>query len=388
MKSPYYSFAKFAFYRNIMYLQSLSLINFKNIPEATLTFSPRINCFVGNNGVGKTNLLDAIHYLCLCKSFFNPVDSQNIRHEQEFAMIQGSFSMHGNIDDIVCSIHHNRNKIFRRNKKEYERLAQHIGLYPVVMISPEDASLILEGSEERRKFLNSVISQYHKGYLEDMIQYNKLLSHRNRLLKDFSNSRRFDEEMLRIYDDQMNPLADRIYRLRAEFTQKMIPIFRQYYHLIAPDNEAVDLQYQSQLDHQDLAHALQEAREKDRVMQYTTQGIHKDDLILRLNGHSLKKTGSQGQQKTFLVTLKLAQLDFIREMNQVVPILLLDDVFDKFDELRVRQIIRLVSDQHFGQIFITHTDESKMQSILEEMDTDFKLFHVSGGTILSDSISE
>jgi DNA replication and repair protein RecF len=364
-----------------MYLQSLSLVNFKNIEEAEISFSPRINCFVGNNGVGKTNLLDAIHYLCLCKSYFNPVDTQNIRHDQDFAMIQGSFSMKDRTDEVLCSIHHNRSKIFKRNKKEYERLAQHIGLFPVVMISPEDTALIIEGSEERRKFLNSVISQYDKGYLEDMIHYNKLLAQRNRLLKDFSNLRRFDEDMLGVYDEQMLPVAWRIFNHRSEFTEKMIPIFRHYYHSIAPDNEIVELYYQSQLKDQDFNLLLKNSREKDRVMQYTTHGIHKDDLILKLNAHPLKKTGSQGQQKTFLVTLKLAQFDFIRDMNKARPILLLDDVFDKFDESRVRQIIRLVSDKHFGQIFITHTDEGKMQSILEEMATDFKLFHIADGRI-------
>jgi DNA replication and repair protein RecF len=249
------------------------------------------------------------------------------------------------------------------------------------MISPEDTALIIEGSEERRKFLNSVISQYDKGYLEDMIHYNKLLSQRNKLLKDFNNLRRFDEEMIGVYDDQMLPAAARIFDLRAEFTEKMIPIFQQYYHNIAPDNEVVDLHYQSQLMDQDFKMLLKNSREKDRVMQYTTHGIHKDDLILRLNGHPLRKTGSQGQQKTFLVTLKLAQFDFIRDMNKARPILLLDDVFDKFDESRVRQIIRLVSDDHFGQIFITHTDESKMQSILEEIGADFRLFHVTQGRI-------
>lgn len=364
-----------------MYLRSLSLLNFKNLAEAEVSFSPRINCFVGNNGVGKTNLLDAIHYLCLCKSYFNPVDTQNIRHNQEFAMIQGTFDTEGRPDEILCSIHHNRNKIFKRNKKEYERLAHHIGLYPVVMISPQDATLILEGSEERRKFLNSVISQYNKEYLEDMIRYNKLLAQRNRLLKDFYSSRSFDGEMLAVYDAQMVPLASHIFNLRAEFTSKMIPLFQKYYYSIAPAGEHVDLQYQSQLMDCDFSLLLKDSREKDRIMQYSTQGIHKDDLILRLDGHPLKKTGSQGQQKTFVVTLKLAEFDFIREMNKTKPILLLDDVFDKFDESRVRQIIRLVSDEHFGQIFITHTDESKMQNILEEMHTDFRLFHLDQGRI-------
>jgi DNA replication and repair protein RecF len=366
-----------------MYLQSVSLLNFKNIEEAQISFSPRINCFVGNNGVGKTNLLDAIHYLCLCKSYFNPVDTQNIGHDKEFAMIQGIFTSDGKSDEIICSIHHNRNKVFKRNKKEYEKLAHHIGLFPVVMISPEDSVLIMEGSEERRKFLNSVISQYDKGYLEDIISYNKLLSQRNRLLKDFSVFRKFDGEMLTVYDDQMIIPAERIYNRRNEYTDKMIPIFRKYYHFIAPDNEEVDLQYQSQLSGQDFGKLLAASHEKDRIMQYTTQGIHKDDLLLKLNGYPLKKTGSQGQQKTFLVTLKLAQFEFIKTMNQARPLLLLDDVFDKFDESRVRQIIKLVSDEHFGQIFITHTDEHKMQSILEEMGTDFRLFHLQEGKIIS-----
>lgn len=365
-----------------MYLQSVSLVNFKNFEEAEITFSPRINCFVGNNGVGKTNLLDAIHYLCLCKSYFNPVDTQNIRHEQEFAVIQGSFQNKEKSEEIYCSIHHNRNKIFKRNKKEYDKLANHIGSFPVVMISPEDASLIMDGSEERRRFLNSVISQYDKTYLEDMILYNKLLSQRNRSLKDFFG-RRFDEDMLDVYDAQMLPPAARIHERRTLYIQKMIPVFRRYYNSIAPDKEEVDLHYQSQLTDQDFGSLLKDSRDKDRIMQYTTHGVHKDDLVLRLNNYPLKKTGSQGQQKTFLVTLKLAQFDFIKEMNGQRPILLLDDVFDKFDESRVRQIIKLVSDEHFGQIFISHTDEAKMQSILEEMHTDFRLFHVINGKVNS-----
>jgi len=366
-----------------MYLQSLSLVNFKNIEAAEIAFSPGINCFVGNNGVGKTNLLDAIHYLCLCKSYFNPVDTQNIRHDQEFAVIQGLFLNKKKTEEIFCSIHHNRNKIFRRNKKEYERLAQHIGSFPVVMISPEDVSLILEGSEERRKFLNSVISQYDKSYLEDIIHYNKLLAQRNKILKDFIAVRKYDEDILKVYDEQMLPLAENIHKQRIGYMEKMIPIFQKYYHGIVPEHEEVDLQYQSQLNNHDFLTLMKSSREKDRFMQYTTQGIHKDDLVLKLNGYPLKKTGSQGQQKTFLVTLKLAMFDFIKEMNRCKPILLLDDVFDKFDETRVRQIIRLVSDDHFGQIFISHTDETKMQSILEEMHTDFKLFHIQNGKLSS-----
>jgi len=364
-----------------MFLQSLSLVNFKNFEAAELSFSPRINCFVGNNGVGKTNLLDAIHYLCLCKSYFNAVDSQNIRHNQEFAVIQGLFSGNNKNSEIYCGIHHSKNKVFKCNKKEYERLAEHIGSFPVVMISPQDSSLIMDGSEERRRFLNSVISQYDRVYLEDVLHYNRILAQRNKLLKDIGWSHKFDEDMLGIYDAQLLVPGKRIYNTRSEFAEKMIPIFRNYYHQISPDNEEVHLQYHSQLMDKDIDILLKTSRDKDLAMMYTTQGIHKDDLILKLNGFPLKKTGSQGQQKTFLVTLKLAQFDFMKEMNKSRPILLLDDVFDKFDESRVRQIIKLVADEHFGQIFISHTDETKMQSILREMNTDYKLFRVSNGKV-------
>jgi len=365
-----------------MYLESISLIDFKNFQQAELVLSPRINCFVGNNGVGKTNILDAIHYLCLCKSYFNAVDSQNIRHGQEFSVIQGSFNTKGTSTEIYCAIHHNKNKVFKRNKKEYDKLAQHIGSFPVVMISPQDSSLIMEGSEERRRFLNNVISQYDRTYLEDVMHYNRILAQRNKLLRDAGWKRDFEADMLEVYDTQLLTPGKRIFESRSLFAEKMIPVFRKYYHQISPENEQVELQYMSQLIGNDFEDLLRNTREKDRIMQYTTQGIHKDDLILRINGYSLKKTGSQGQQKTFLVTLKLAQFDFIKEMNNTRPIFLLDDVFDKFDESRVRQIIKQVADDHFGQIFITHTDLPKMKTILEEMNTDYKLFQVENGRVI------
>jgi DNA replication and repair protein RecF len=364
-----------------MYLQSLSLVNFKNFGEAEISFSPRINCFVGDNGVGKTNLLDAIHYLCLCKSYFNPVDSQNIQHNQEFSIIQGLFQGASKTSEIFCGIHHSKNKVFKCNKKEYEKLSHHIGNFPVVMISPQDAVLIMEGSEERRRFMNSVISQYDRTYLENVILYNRLLAQRNKLLKDAGWSGRFDESVLEIYEAQMISPANQIYQSRTVFSEKMIPVFRKYYHQIAPEQEEIGLTYHSPLSDHSLESLFQNSRDKDRIMQYTTQGIHKDDLVLKLNGYPLKKTGSQGQQKTFLVTLKLAQFDFIKEMKLIKPILLLDDIFDKFDESRVKQIINLVADEHFGQIFISHTDEARMHAILEEMQTDYKLFRVNNGNV-------
>ncbi|MBN2480846.1 MAG: DNA replication and repair protein RecF [Bacteroidales bacterium] len=366
-----------------MNLETLSLVNFKNFSQVELELSPRINCFVGDNGVGKTNILDAIHYLCLCKSYFNPIDTQNITHDEEFSVIQGEFLLDGIKNEIYCSIQRNKNKVFKRNKKEYDRLAHHIGLLPVVMISPEDSVLITEGSDERRKFLNSVISQYDKVYLDDNIAYNKLLAQRNKFLKNIQGSWHYDRDMLEVYNEKLVVPGKRIHHTRTVFTKKLVPIFRSYYNKIAPDMEAVDLKYHSQLEQVDFLELLVQSVEKDIIMQYTTTGIHKDDIILKLNGHHMKKTASQGQQKTFLVSLKLAQFDFIREMNKVRPILLLDDVFDKFDESRVRQIIKIVTDSHFGQIFITHTDEQKMRSILDDMNTEFKIFNIAHKDITS-----
>jgi DNA replication and repair protein RecF len=365
-----------------MYLENLHLVNFKNLSQAEFSFSQGINCIIGENGVGKTNILDAIHYLCLCKSYFNPVDTQNIMHEEDFAVIQGDFDLEGIKDEIYCGIQRNKYKIFKRNKKEYGRLADHIGLLPVVMISPEDYGLITEGSDERRKFLNSVISQYDRLYLDDIIEYNRILVQRNKLLKS-SYTPDTGEEMLQVYDIKMAEHGKRIFEKRTDFAKRLVPIFKGYYKLIAPEHEEVDLIYQSQLAAGDFVEMLTRFRGKDFIMQYTTAGIHKDDIILNLNGHHMKKTASQGQQKTFLVSLKFAQFDFIRERNNIMPILLLDDVFDKFDDNRVRQIMKIVAGRNFGQIFITHTDEHKMRSILGEVAADYRIFRVSRDGIMS-----
>jgi DNA replication and repair protein RecF len=364
-----------------MHLQHLTLVNFKNYGQAEFEFSPRINCFIGNNGVGKTNVLDAIHYLCMCKSYFNAIDSQNIRTDAEFSVIQGAFTIRERTEEIYCAIQRLRNKIFKRNKKEYERLSDHIGLIPVVVISPADSCLITEGSDERRKFMNSVISQYDKQYLEDNIHYNHLLMQRNKLLKDGSGKGIFDEETLMIYDDQILPYAERIYSKRKEFTSKLVPVFRNYYNYISLGHESVDLDFQSQLMNGSFGELLKSARTKDRILQYTTVGVHKDDLFLSLDGLPIKRIGSQGQQKTYLVALKLAQFDFIKEMNATLPIFLFDDIFDKFDEKRVKQIIRLVAEDHFGQIFISHTDRKRMNDIMHEIGVEYKFFYIENGSI-------
>lgn len=364
-----------------MHLQHLSLVNFKNYKQADFDFSPRINCFVGNNGVGKTNILDAIHYLCMCKSYFNAIDSQNIRTEADFFVIQGSFSIRERQEEIYCAVQRMKSKVFKRNKKEYERLSDHIGLIPVVVISPADSCLITEGSDERRKFMNSVISQYDKQYLEDNIHYNHLLLQRNKLLKEYPGQGKIDEETLDIYDSQMIPFAERIYSRRSEFVSKLVPVFCNYYNYVSSGHEKVDLGYQSQLMKGSYDELLKGSRSKDKILQYSSTGIHKDDFVLSLDNLPIKRTGSQGQQKTYLVALKLAQFDFIKEMNDTRPIFLFDDIFDKFDEQRVKQIIRLVAEDHFGQIFISHTDSKRMKQIMHEIGVEYKLFFIDDGMI-------
>jgi DNA replication and repair protein RecF len=364
-----------------MFLKKLSLVNFKNYPQADMELSSRLNCFVGKNGVGKTNIFDAVHYLCLCKSYFNVIDTQNIRYNEELSVIQGDFILNGKKEEIYCAIQRSKRKVFKRNKKEYSRHSDHIGLLPVVMISPADSNLILGGSEERRRFINGVIVQYDKNYLNDLIKYNRLISQRNKVLKDIAASCNSYEDTLAIYDEQLIPVAERIYKKRVDFAEKLVPIFQKYYDFISLGQEKVELIYRSQLAEGAFASQLKKSKEKDRILQYTTTGVHRDDLILNLQGINIKKNGSQGQQKTYLVALKLAKFDFIKGINNIRPILLLDDVFDKFDESRVKQIIKLVSDENFGQIFISHTSEERMKSVLKDIPEGYKLFLIDDGII-------
>ena len=369
-----------------MYLKKLSIVNFKNYEQAEFLFSDRINCFVGDNGVGKTNLMDAIHYLALTKSFFNAVDSQNIKHGRDFAVIQGDFIRDERLEAIYCGIQRNKRKQFRRNKKDYQKLSEHIGLLPLVMISPADSSLILEGGEERRKFINSVIAQFDRNYLENLIQYNHALIQRNKLLKDIDNSENFDRDYLSVWDEQLIAYGQKIFESRKDFIEKLLPVFTKFYRTISGEKEEVELIYESQLYEKDLRSLLINSLRKDLILQYTTAGVHKDELDLKLGGYSLKKTGSQGQQKTFLVALKLAKFDFIKNICKMNPILLLDDIFDKFDHFRVEQIIRLVAENNFGQIFITDTSISHLKKILEEINIDHKVFVISFSQDISETV--
>lgn len=359
-----------------MHLKRLNLINFKNYSELDIELCEGINCFVGSNGVGKTNLFDSIYYLSFCKSYFNPSDVQNIRHEEEFFVVQGEFVKNDAEENIYCGLKRNNRKIFKRNGTEYQKLADHIGFIPLVMVSPADSALILEGSEERRKYMNGVISQFDREYLDDLIRYNKVLIQRNKLLKDFARLRRFDEESLDVWDQQLALLDDRIFSTRKRFIDELLPIFQYYYDYIAQGHEVVELSYESQGNESNWYEALLANREKDRILQYSSVGIHRDDLKLELKGFPIKRQGSQGQQKTFLLALKLAQYDFLKKVSTYKPLILLDDVFDKLDAQRVTQIIRLVSEEHFGQTFITDTNAEHLSAILEQIPVEHRVFRV------------
>jgi len=359
-----------------MYLKKLALTNFKNYEFCELEFSPRINCIVGNNGVGKTNILDAIHYLSLTKSFFNNIDSVSIRHNEDYFIIQGTFVREGEDDQIYCSFQKQKQKLLKRNGKEYQKLSDHVGRYPVVMISPADSALITEGSEDRRRFINKIISQYSSEYLDSVLRYNKALQQRNRLLKDFKSSGKFDIDTLSIWDSQLIKYGTYVFSERDILVNELIPVFQEYYSIISSGKEDVRLRYRSHLSEGDFNEALSNSVAKDRFLEYTTIGIHKDDLILEMNDFLVKSLGSQGQQKSYLVALKLAKFDYIKRKAGYPPILLLDDIFDKFDAERVEQIIRLVGNDRFGQIFITDTHQNRLQEILSSHDVDYKLFRI------------
>lgn len=361
-----------------MYLRKLIVTGFKNYAHREFIFSEKINCFVGNNGVGKTNLLDAIHYLSFCKSYFTSLDSQNIRHEDDFFALYGTYQRGDAARDVVqCIQKKNQRKRFLINKKEYERLADHIGNFPLVMISPYDRDLINDGSELRRKYIDSVISQFDKFYLDDLIHYNKALFQRNALLKSFGEQHYFDAVSLETWDEQMIGRGEQIFARRKTFLEQFIPLFQQYFRFLSNGSETVDIRYISQGSSATYRDAFNAAIAKDRAAQCCTMGVHKDDLEFMLDGYPVKKFGSQGQQKSFVIAVKLAQFEYTRNVKGYKPILLLDDVFDKLDDLRVSQLIKLVSENSFGQVFITDTSRDRIISIFETMAIDHEIFSLT-----------
>lgn len=359
-----------------MYLQKLSLVNFKNIETQTFDFQQKINCFVGNNGVGKTNILDAIYYLSFTKSYFNPIASQNIKHGQEFFVIEGNYLLNNRQEKIVCSLKKGQKKVLKRNGKTYDKFSEHIGQLPLVIVSPADRNLITEGSDTRRKFIDGVISQQNKQYLHWLISYTKVVSQRNALLKYFASNRTFDALNLKVYDQQLIEYGLKIYEKRKEFLQEFVPIFNAKYQIISAEKETVNLTYKSQLHELDFETLLQKSLEKDKIVQYTTSGIHKDDLSFEIGEYPIKKFGSQGQQKSYLIALKLAQFEFIKQQANVVPILLLDDIFDKLDENRVAQIISLVNNDEFGQIFITDTHINRTEKVIKQSGNPYEIYQL------------
>ena len=364
-----------------MVIRELNIINFKNIAEATLTFSPGFNCFVGNNGVGKTNILDALYHLSMCKSYFNLPDLQNIRHGEPFFVVQGKYEREGEELDVYCGVKRGQKKVFKKNQKAYDKLSEHIGLLPLVMVSPEDVVLIDGGSEERRKLIDGIISQCDRGYLHQLICYNKALSQRNSLLKS-SVGKVLDVEMLSIWDEQLAECGEVIMQKRAGFLAEFAEVFQSYYELLSLGRETVTLSYKVSVKEGDMLSALRASLERDRIMTYTTTGAHRDDILLNIGDYPVKKIGSQGQKKTFLIALKLAQYAWLHRMSGVKPLLLLDDIFDKLDADRVNQIVAIVRGDMFGQVFITDTNREHIDDILKLQHTEYKLFKVEQGEIL------
>lgn len=364
-----------------LFLKHIKLLSFKNFEELSLDLSPKINCFTGINGAGKTNLLDAIYYLSFCKSYFTNSDHDNIRRNDPLFVINGIFERDQTEENIFCGVRQNDKKQFKRNKKEYSRFSDHIGTFPLVIVSPYDSNLITEGSEERRKFINGVIAQYDKEYLNDVINYNRIVKQRNALLKEFSRKKTFDNDSISIYNSKLIELGTPIYEKRKDFLEKLSPVFDSFYKQISGGKESVQLIYQSQLEENSFEELLKNSIERDMHLQYTSCGIHKDDLIFKIENYPVRTNGSQGQQKSFLLSLKLAQFDFIKEKNTCTPILLLDDIFDKLDETRVSRLMKMVGENHFGQIFITDTDKERVHKILSTIDTDFTIFTINKGVI-------
>ena len=360
-----------------MYLKKLSLINFKNIREENLEFRPGINCFVGDNGAGKTNVIDAVYFLSMCKSSLAMTDGQSMRHGSDFFLLDGQYLTDGGrSESVVCAFARKGGKTLKRNGKEYERLSDHVGLIPVVIVSPADTMLISDAADERRRYLNGFISQLDRAYLQALVRYNAVLGERNRLLKI---SR--DEQMLCIYDRQLVEQGGIIHRKRSEIAALLEPEVARYYRHLSSDREQVTLEYRSELNDTPFEELLLKSREKDFVNGFTTAGIHRDDLVLRIGGYPLRKYGSQGQQKSFLIALKLAQYALVAQAKGEKPILLLDDLFDKLDAGRVEQLIRLVSDDTFGQILITDCNPTRLKRILDKAGGDYTLFSVAEGAV-------
>ncbi len=366
-----------------MILKKLQLLNFKNWPEAQFNFSDKLNCFVGNNGAGKTNVLEAIHYLSVCKGYFNLVDSQNIKDEEPFFVLEGSFDKKERIHQIYCGLKRGEKKVFKKDKKQYDKLAQHIGQFPSVIISPYDRDLIMDGSEVRRKFMDGVISQSNPLYLDSLQRYNRTLQQRNALLKYFAANGTYSTSDIQVYNEQLAEKGQYIFEKRQEFLDEIAPKLLYYFEAITQKREQPEMEYASQLKELNWKQLFEKYEQRDAVNQYTGCGIHKDDLQFKINDRGVKKFGSQGQQKSFLIALKLAQYDFLKAKHGFAPLLLLDDIFDKLDEERVEQLVRLVHSENFGQIFITDTHKERTVHLAQAIDQNARIFTIDNAQLVS-----
>ncbi len=364
-----------------MHLKSLQLINFKNYEEAEIRLEEGINCFIGENGAGKTNILDAVHYLSMCKSYLNTIDRQNIRFDEHFFSILGTFNKNEKDSLIHCALKTGAKKVFKQNKKEYEKLSEHIGQFPTVIISPYDKDLISEGSELRRKWLDGIISQSDREYLSDLQRYSKIILQRNALLKQMNENGFFERESMEVWNEQLIIAGNRIHQKRTSFLKDFIPVFQKHYNQIGLNSDEVTLEYRSQLNESSFEQLLKQFERKDAFSQYTNAGIHKDDLLFLIKGYPVKKFGSQGQQKSFIIALRLAQYDWLKRNLEIKPILLLDDIFDKLDRFRVQRLLDLVSSDFFGQVLVTDTDEERIRLTFSEKNLSGKMYKIHNGKV-------
>lgn len=357
-----------------MHLDRLTLFNFKTYTEAEFNFSKGANALTGLNGSGKTNVLDAIHYLCLCKSYFNSADTHAIRHGASFFSISGSFEADNSTEEIVVVVKTGQKKSVKRNQKEYPRLGDHVGLLPVVMEAPVDQELITGGSEERRKLMDAIICQYDHRYLDDLVAYNRVLQQRNALLKQSAKSGHSDASLWQVWDEQLAHYGHRVYESRKAFIRAFLPLFVDSYQYLTGEREMAGIDYTSQLLSEPLERLLTRNLQKDLMLQFTSAGIHKDDLLFTLNSHPVKRIGSQGQQKSVILALKLAQFHMIRQARGIKPLLLLDDIFDKLDRARITRLMELVSKETFGQLFLTDTSEEHVSQVFETIGVPLHVF--------------
>jgi len=359
-----------------VFLKKISIINYKNILDKEYELDPKINCFVGDNGVGKTNILDAVYHLSMGKSYFNVKNDQLINRGKDYMLVDGVFELNNKNESIVFSLKIGEKKVLKRNGKPYKKFSNHIGLIPVVLISPYDNDLINEGSSERRKFIDSIISQNDKEYLINLIAYTRVIQNRNKLLKQYNRSVDFDLDTIKVYDDQIYKLSEPIFKARDKFIKEFTPLVLEKYKHISDDKEKISIEYKSDLINNHIENLIKDSFQKDVILQYTSVGLHKDDFVFNIDENRIKRFGSQGQQKSFLIALKLAQFDYLKNETGNSPILLMDDVFDKLDLMRVKRIVEIVNSTNFGQLFLSDTDKERIEKVLSSLNLSSKIFEV------------